>query len=143
MKRIVQIAFYCCLTICAVLITSCDHRHPGLSVLESQQVDSLIESKTMPTFTDAGKYSTYVSESFTQSLVPIIYESSGEAFNMCVEICIKKYGKVNNKLFAYEWNKNYRNFYKFFDPKYKYRNKELTDTIKSKPDTIGSLTLTK
>lgn len=123
-------------------IISCTQKSPrALDTSQVEQIDSLIESKVNPTFTNAGQYETYVSSKFDVSSIPVIYMGSGEAYDMCVEVTLKKYGKINDKLFSYEWSKNYKNIYKYFDGK-SHIEKD-TSQIKSKTDTIASVNLTK
>lgn len=133
LNRIILMIF---VSICTIII-SCTQKPPrAFDTSQVKQIDSIVESKVNPTFDSVGQYEQYVLNQFDQSSIPIIYMGDKEAFDMCVGVSLKKYGHINNKLFSQEWNKNYKNIYRYYESSKK-------DSSKIPIDTLASVNVTK
>ena len=115
-------------------ITCCTQSPKTFNTSQVEQIDSIVESKVDPTFTDSSKYLENISMRFDKSMIPMIQIEQADAFNMCVTVCLKKNKKINDKLFLQEWNRNYNSVYKYFN------NKTISDSTHN--DTLTSADIT-
>lgn len=108
----------CILAVYAACIgkVALEKNSPTKCFTETQQkfVDSVIESKVNPTFISGVDFKSYELNVATESTIPEIILYSPDAFRLCTEVTLKKYHKINKRLYVDEWNKNYNNVYKAF-----------------------------